>query len=84
MRHRFLLFWIGIAAIEIVHRLGLHTPFWLDAAGPWFVLLMTILPLYEAYVDLQIDERREALRTALWAVLGVVTLWTGPDWLRFA
>jgi TRAP-type mannitol/chloroaromatic compound transport system permease small subunit len=83
MRYRFAIFWIAVAVVEIMHRLRLPTPFWLDAAGAWLVLVMTLLPVYEAVLEFQIDEHREGIRTGLWAVLGFVTLLAGPNWLRF-
>jgi hypothetical protein len=59
-------------------------PALLVAVGPWFVLAMTILPVWEAVREFRNHEPGEGIKRALWALLGVVTLLLGPEWLRFA
>ncbi len=83
MRVGLALFWIFLAAAEIYRRVGGELPQAFSVAGPWFVVLLTLLPLLEAVRAFREGERLEGSKSGLWAFLGVVTLLFGPPWLRF-
>ncbi len=83
MRGGFAAFWILMAILEIVRRSNPAVVTWLGGTGPWLVLVMTLLPVVETVRDLRRRRPVQSVRTAMWTVLGVVTLLFGPSWLRF-
>ncbi|MDR5682515.1 MAG: hypothetical protein QN163_00585 [Armatimonadota bacterium] len=83
MRAGLAAFWVLAAALEIYRRLSGGLPELLGVIGPWSVLVMTILPVVEAAREFRYHEPVEGTKSALWALLGIVTLLAGPQWLRF-
>ena len=84
MRGGFAAFWILMAVLEGARRLGSPAAVtWLGGIGPWLVLIVTLLPIIETVREFRQRRLVHSVRTALWTVLGVVTLLYGPAWLRF-
>lgn len=83
MRAGVAFFWIVMAISEVYRRVGGSLPEAFSVLGPWFVVVMTLLPLLEAARWLRTGDRLEGAKSALWALPGVVTLVAGPAWLRF-
>lgn len=83
MRGGFAVFWILMAVLEVVRRFNPVVVTWLAGLGPWLVLVMTVLPLWEMVREVRGRRAVQGIRTAIWTVLGIVTLFVGPAWLRF-
>ncbi len=83
MRAGFAAFWILMAILEVARRADPVVVTWLGGVGPWLVLIMTLLPIFETVREFRQKRAVQGARTGLWTVLGVVTLLFGPPWLRF-
>ena len=83
MRGGLAAFWILMAILEIARRANPVVVTWLGGLGPWLVLIMTLLPIIETVREFRQRRPVHSVRTALWTVLGIVTLLYGPAWLRF-
>ena len=83
MRGGFAAFWILMAILEVSRRWNPTVVDWLGPAGPWLVLVVTLLPIVEAIRESRQHRPVQAVKTLLWSVLGIVTLLLGPSWLRF-
>ncbi len=83
MRGGFAAFWILMAILEVARRANPVVVTWLGGAGPWLVLIMTLLPIFETVREFRQKRPIQGMRTGLWMVLGIVTLLFGPPWLRF-
>ncbi len=83
MRGGFAVFWILMAVLEVARRFNPVVVTWLGGLGPWLVLIMTVLPLWEMVREVRGRRAVQGIRTAIWTVLGIVTLFVGPAWLRF-
>ncbi|MDR5708954.1 MAG: hypothetical protein QN172_03505 [Armatimonadota bacterium] len=75
--------WILAAVAEGYRRIAGALPEPFHVVGPWFVLLLTVVPLVGAVREFREGERSEGIKSSLWALLGIVTLLFGPGWLRF-
>jgi|FaiFalDrversion2_1042247.scaffolds.fasta_scaffold07619_2 hypothetical protein len=75
--------WILAAVAEGYRRISGALPEAFYAVGPWFALLLTVVPLVAAVQEFREGQRTEGIKSSLWALLGIVTLLFGPDWLRF-
>ncbi|MDQ7848749.1 MAG: hypothetical protein QN152_09690 [Armatimonadota bacterium] len=83
MRAGFAAFWVLMAILEVARRSNPDVVTWLGGIAPWLVVLMTLLPIVEMVREFRQRRPVRGVRTALWTVLGVVTLLFGPAWLRF-
>jgi len=83
MRAGLAFFWIVMAISEAYRRGGGSLPEAFSVMGPWFVVVMTLLPILEAVRWFRTGNRLEGAKSALWALPGLVTLVAGPAWLRF-
>jgi len=83
VRAGFAAFWILMAILEVARRSNPAVVTWLGGIAPWLVVLMTVLPIVEMVREFRQHRPVQGVRTALWTVLGVVTLLFGPAWLRF-
>ncbi len=83
MRWGLAFLWILTAVVEAYRRVTGALPESFSLFGPWFVLLLTVIPLVGAVREFREGERLEAIKSSLWTLLGLVTLLFGPGWLRF-
>ena len=72
-----------MAISEAYRRVSGSLPEAFSVMGPWFVVVMTLLPILEAVRWFRTGNRLEGAKSALWALPGLVTLVAGPAWLRF-